>query len=86
MKMHKAPAIHGIVFFITGIIVSNYTYCNGQVSVFGSVIGGCYANTFFIPYGLGLMVLGACFIGFSLLTNVREKSSPIELQQTVSSS
>lgn len=51
MKTNKAPLINWIALFVTGIIVSTYTFCNGEVSVSGNVVGGCYANEYFIPYG-----------------------------------
>lgn len=72
--MDKGFLVIGIVFFIGGTLVANYSYfsCKG-------ISFGCHPYASF-PYGLGMIIIGACCVGITLVINRRKEELTPENQ------
>ena len=81
---NKSILIFGIAIIMIAIFVSSswFAHCTTQIRFAdGTIVGGFYSNPYFIPYGVGMMMLGACLIGFSVLSNIGKKKLTPEFKQ-----
>jgi hypothetical protein len=71
VKIRPAYLILGIIVFVIGVLVSGYSVCTFEIPFPNDIqmVEGC--TSYFIPYGLAIMILGAGIIGYSLLAKRR---------------